>query len=356
MVTFIIGNGFDIQMGLKTRYSDFYKVYKQPKEGDSEVIQKFKKEFEENLETWADFELQLGKYSQEFTGDSAFEDYEACFDDFVVSFNKYLKKQCESIDWPAVTDNEISKFQDSILDFYKYVKGVNSDSVKGYIKDRSLVNFLQFNYTDVFNVMLHKSSMHEHPQKRVRMGYAYQGIASLGKNLHVHGKLGEGGYMTMGVDRLEQIENSTIRDNRGSDFFVKPEFLNNLQARNVNQEIAKIEAIQVIKNSTVICAFGAPIGDTDGFWWRAIGERLKNPGTLLVIFGYHGRPDDGISPAKIRKRELEVADKREETKLRFIRLAELDEEWLERNSGRIIVELDSGMFDFWLPQIRPNNL
>ena len=43
-ITWIIGNGFDINIGLKTRYTDFYKVYTIVRPGDNAVIQRFKKE------------------------------------------------------------------------------------------------------------------------------------------------------------------------------------------------------------------------------------------------------------------------------------------------------------------------
>ena len=66
MVTFIIGNGFDIQMGLNTRYSDFYKVYTEIKEKDSELIKWFKGEISKDWENWADFELGMGRFSKEF--------------------------------------------------------------------------------------------------------------------------------------------------------------------------------------------------------------------------------------------------------------------------------------------------
>ena len=41
-ITWIIGNGFDFNIGLKTRYTDFYKVYTIVRPGDNAVIQRFK--------------------------------------------------------------------------------------------------------------------------------------------------------------------------------------------------------------------------------------------------------------------------------------------------------------------------
>lgn len=42
-ITFLIGNGFDIGIGLKTRYEDFYKEYCIIRENDNDNIKNFKK-------------------------------------------------------------------------------------------------------------------------------------------------------------------------------------------------------------------------------------------------------------------------------------------------------------------------
>ena len=55
-ILFFIGNGFDINLGMKTRYSDFYKYYKDI-ESKSNVIQKLKEEIAERIVNWSDLEL-----------------------------------------------------------------------------------------------------------------------------------------------------------------------------------------------------------------------------------------------------------------------------------------------------------
>ena len=42
-ITFFIGNGFDIGLGLKTRYEDFYKEYCDAQDTDTKNITEFKK-------------------------------------------------------------------------------------------------------------------------------------------------------------------------------------------------------------------------------------------------------------------------------------------------------------------------
>ena len=63
-ITFLIGNGFDLQVGLKTRYIDFYKIYCDIKNNDSDLITKFKKQIlqdeAQGWKNWSDFEFGMG--------------------------------------------------------------------------------------------------------------------------------------------------------------------------------------------------------------------------------------------------------------------------------------------------------
>ena len=64
-ITFLIGNGFDRNLGLATAYSDFIKEYKKV-EGTTETLQKFNKHIKENEEMWSVAEIALGKFTEEF--------------------------------------------------------------------------------------------------------------------------------------------------------------------------------------------------------------------------------------------------------------------------------------------------
>jgi len=342
-VTFIIGNGFDLRVGLKTRYADFYKIYTKVKNGDSKTIKRFKEEIlkseSHNWKNWADFEFQMGEHCSEFQGDTPVEDFVECFNDFVVSFNEYLTNECEAIDWASVNNVHISNFSTSITNFYTHIKRVGQNEIQQCMGNRAPVNFLQFNYTDVFDNILAKSNL---KNLRQTVSSGHMGIGSLGKNIHVHGKLGKGGYMTMGVDDERQIKNDKMsNDPRMHMIFIKPKFLDALQARDVNQEITRGEALRIITASNVICSYGTSLGDTDGFWWGKIGDWLKQGQGTFIVFDICGAEDDGISPLAFLNSELSIDDRKSEITKRFLRLAMLNEEWLENNPNRFIIELDT---------------
>ena len=69
-ITFIIGNGFDLNLGMSTKYSDMYEEYvKSP--SSSETIQKFKNELAARTpyDKWTDFEMGMADYAKSFSSE-----------------------------------------------------------------------------------------------------------------------------------------------------------------------------------------------------------------------------------------------------------------------------------------------
>ena len=58
-ITFLIGNGFDINVGLRTKYRDFYEYYIKKCPNDM-----LAKNIGKNYEYWSDFEVGLGRYTE----------------------------------------------------------------------------------------------------------------------------------------------------------------------------------------------------------------------------------------------------------------------------------------------------
>jgi len=94
-VTFLIGNGFDLGIGLKTAYADFYDSYCMPRQGDSPAVVKFKSEIQKNYKNWSDFEEAFGEYASRI--DDA-ENYLTIFEDFVIRFSNYLEQEERNFD------------------------------------------------------------------------------------------------------------------------------------------------------------------------------------------------------------------------------------------------------------------
>ena len=56
-ITFLIGNGFDLNLKLNTRYSDFYKYYIENAPKDL-----LSKSIKEDYKMWSDLEVGLGEF------------------------------------------------------------------------------------------------------------------------------------------------------------------------------------------------------------------------------------------------------------------------------------------------------
>lgn len=70
-ILYLIGNGFDVNLGMKTKYTDFYKFY-QEIETESTILKNLKKNINRKVITWSDLELRLGEYTQSLKTDEEF--------------------------------------------------------------------------------------------------------------------------------------------------------------------------------------------------------------------------------------------------------------------------------------------
>ena len=64
-ITFMIGNGFDVGLGLPSKYIDFFQTYVQDSKNKPPEIKQLSERIHANHKTWADFETQMGQYTHE---------------------------------------------------------------------------------------------------------------------------------------------------------------------------------------------------------------------------------------------------------------------------------------------------
>ncbi|MDR0903935.1 MAG: bacteriophage abortive infection AbiH family protein [Ruminococcus sp.] len=352
-ITFILGNGFDLNLGLKTRYTDFYEEYVKTKPTDTETIKEFKEYIlKPNLEKWGDFEKAYGEFGQSMTNNGV---YKVCFLDFVNKLRRYLKHQQERINWSEI---DITKLENILWDSTVNIENnihfknkrvfsdiKNNSSEKSYGK----INFIQFNYTNVFDKIL--ASYPSLMQEYFNMTLQHEDIGSfldvdkIGLNLHIHGDVD--GYMAVGVDNLGQILNTQFQfDHEITNMMVKPEYLDVVQDELLN-EIDSEKAIKAISESSVIILFGKSIGETDKRWWGYIGEWLnKYSNTKLLIIDKIPFDDDKtdhqtqvINHSIKKKREKEILEN-------FKYLSELSDAQYDYCKDRIFIDLNTDLFKF----------
>lgn len=345
-VTFLIGNGFDLSVGLASRYSDYFPVYEKEVKEKDKLFQDFSNEINSNIRDWSDFELELGKYTQHFDADAdSYGKLIAQIDDFINGFVDYLKKESEKLSFER-KETIATSIRKSLLNFYSknFLQDTSADKLKKvffeYSSYQTVYNFINFNYTEIFDkcINLMGSDIGQHPYKADGPSKDLRG-----QIVHVHGTLEN--YPLVGVNDESQIVNTDLASNNYfSQFVIKP-YSNT--ALKLNRES---EAITMIKNSTVICTYGMSLGQTDKKWWILILEQLsKNSICQLVLFIYDEEFSSTSSTKRIQK-EAKVYDRLQS----FIAdNSEIDFESLKK---RIHITFKTNLFDLNLKRTDNNSM
>lgn len=310
-VTFLIGNGFDVNLGINSSYSKFYDWYcKRPS------ILGYINEFKENIEndmnqnvpdeekTWADFEVGLGKYTTHFSLESASQ-FLDCYEDAQADLVHYLKEQVAKINVEAVSDDALTAFSDTILNFYQELPTLELRTVdtvcNGIQNENREISFISFNYTGVLDEIL--KQLPSTTLKKWKHGNVEYVCRINPSVVHVHGTTSE--FPILGVDADAQIINTELlNDPRFREVMIKAECVAALG------HIWHQQAEQLISQSKIVCIFGMSLGETDAKWWRKLAQWLKaDGGRRIIVHWYDRNPPNGISARKQLETKNKVIDK-----------------------------------------------
>ncbi|SHN56653.1 Bacteriophage abortive infection AbiH [Butyrivibrio hungatei DSM 14810] len=334
-ITFIFGNGFDINLGMKTSYANFQKWYMDKYE-DEYFAQVMKDDIDSGRDNWSDLEESLGKHT-------------SCLpkDGIVTFLNNKLKLECRLLEYLKNQEESISidyasageKFRvaignfssafdsDSLLEYEKFIRSV-ADTI-----DYKLITM---NYTSVLDKIYKEAGKKATPVLTHRANNGVNYPDKISKPLYLHGRIDDPNNkngMILGVANEEQILNADYRDrNLCADYIIKESLNRKIGARNVEQ------AKNIIDNSRYICIFGASLGVTDNALWKYLGTwLLSGEGKRLVIFVRDTTVVEGVAMSqamsKDRQRDL------------FIERAGIKDEIRNTVAQRIIVCLNSPIFD-----------
>ncbi len=296
-ITFLIGNGFDVGLGLHSKFSEYFPRYIEESKNKNNTLSALAKEIDSNEEEWAYFEKKMGEYTEKFTKETI-NDYKAQFKDFEVNFIKYLQKEERTLSYSNAKLLQV--FETALMTFYtnKNLSSASADMITKqflrYRRESCVFNFISFNYTDAL-----EKCLAVFPDgvisKRTFEGIGY--LNRIGKVIHVHGT--KTNVPIMGVNDVTQIKNSELaKDSRFVRYIVKP--LNNQANRTNNDQYAT----DLIVNSHIICIYGMSLGETDKKWWNYILKWLsEEPNRQLVIFIYDEKYTSGSQFDQIDKED-----------------------------------------------------
>ena len=320
-ILFIIGNGFDINLGMKTRYLDFLENYKSI-DTESELLNKLKNTISTKLKDWSDLELALGQYTEHL---NSLDEVDEVVNDIGEKLSNYLLIEEKKIDYDKVNGKKL-------YDYLMYpentlpkadINNIN-DFKEKWNNHHWYINIITLNYTRVLENLLQDDI--ENITLKIRENKAQitlQGIE------HLHGYAKH--RMIMGVNDKSQIINPSFHDNQDIlETLIKSE-CNKAQKHTIDDL-----CLQQINEANLICIFGSSIGETDNMWWEIIGERLKKD-CQAIIFTKCEDIDPRISYVKARKERA--------LKRLFLTRTKLSEEDKKSIEDKIYVGVNTKMFE-----------
>ena len=266
-ITLIIGNGFDLNLGLPTSYKYFYDYYLSLQNEDNN--RKIREIMEKDLPNWADLEERLGAISSEYKSADAYIDD---IDDVSEKLVEYMQV-VDDLDIPSFDDFASIVYND-ICDFARYLDTAQKNNLEQFMKaisnkDEIHLDVITFNYTSVFERIFeswYENSIHG----KIKEHTLY----------HIHQKLDEHGIL-LGVNDISQIANESFRQNYEVKAAIVKTFANSDSQNGIDKACE-----EAITHADIIILFGTSIGKTDQYWWNFIGNSMNGNRKRLVYCSF----------------------------------------------------------------------
>lgn len=263
----IIGNGFDINLGLKTRYTDFYEQYKKA-ESKSELIKALKQEISKDIINWSDLELAFGRYTIKINN---IEEFDEVYENIVDNLADYLNAVEEAYDFTRVRRDKFFK------NLYKPEVSLANEDIQelvnykaSFTNEQWNINIMTLNYTTSIEKILGEQI------SDVEIASRGQHKIILRNLQHIHGYTDS--RTVMGVNDISQIKKQDFHENQEVlEALVKTK-CNRAQRHNVDKICE-----EYVNNAHLICVFGSSLGDTDNYWWQLIGEQLRRDSRVIIF-------------------------------------------------------------------------
>jgi hypothetical protein len=316
---FILGNGFDINLGLNTRYLDFYRHYSKIK-NHNEFIIKLKEDISSGIDNWSDLELAFGKYTSQLNNR---DEFDQVYDDIVENLCDYLNNEVKTLEFLTISKEIFLK--NLIYPELFLVKEESEEVAQFKNKGGSanwIVDIMTFNYTNAVEQILKWDG------GNLNIGTHPQGKVILTDVQHIHGYTDD--RLIMGVNDISQVANKDFHTNQDiAEVIIKPS-ANRTQRHSVDKLCE-----HYIKSADLICIFGSSLGNSDAYWWKLIGEQLRR-NIKLIIF-HKGEPLSkvhGHKPVRTKRSVMNV----------FLNKTELSDEEKEEYKKKIYIGLNTNIF------------
>ncbi len=322
--TVILGNGFDLACGLRTKFIHMYLDYvEQP--SANEIIKAFKQNIKEDkemhFENWSDFEIGMAKYVKKLNNENELKE---CLKDFKSYMVNYLRNEVMSF-IEAIKDEKYRNTCDKMIDEcildYRF-QGLTDNEIErikiDIDKSFNVRNALVFNYTPIIQLFSSK----------------------LRKIIQLHGSLGK--EIIMGIDNEEQMKDVSFKLSKSAKrAFIKPEINSEINQNRIN------EAVKIINDSDIIIILGWAMGDSDLFWKLKVKDWLLSSNYKHLIYLKSKTAQIPLSEAG------ELLDEIDKERAFFMQLMGYTDEEKSKVENRIHIPINNKKFK--LPTM-PNNI
>lgn len=258
-ILFILGNGFDLNYGLPTKYQHFYSYYKFHLPEDMKVSEVAKQFLVCNREKdWSRLEEYLGEFVSQYVNN-----HTEATEDIMINFYGHLNSSLE--DYLLLVESQFVENGVTELERAKFLKDLESPQMYLAEVERGLISIaygaerriLNFNYTSLVSRL--SSILYLHPHRRL-----------------------QDNGLIFGVNDKSQLTGRVLE--KEFEYFVrqivKPE---------VNADIRSEEYLQAksfIQEADMICFFGLSYGATDKYWWDIVRETYQSTDVIIILFPY----------------------------------------------------------------------
>ena len=290
-VTYLLGNGFDIGLGLKTRYNDFLKTFVVSKSDDSPVVARFRQFIKEDLSkdsmSWSDAEKRFGALPfSNFAKESNIPlsevliKLDSCFQSELAD---YLRSEEFKF---IIPDGRRENCRKKMMGYFLHLLN-HTIGVGGGIDDGTDVvefNFITLNYTRSLNQFLGMKQGEEWSIKlrdddeMSRMFIRGPKRIIIGRVCHAHGSLFKYEHRLFGVNDSWQISDEDARQIcMDEGYLIKTEEDKHVQVGH------RKEAVELMESTDILVLFGTSYGQTDKIWWQTIVNKVENDKFFRVV-------------------------------------------------------------------------
>lgn len=289
-ITYLIGNGFDIGLGLKTGYPDFINWYlsRPPQSPETAWL---RSEILAKQEQWSDAEMAFGALKFSEHGSKVLDIYNTSFDSFTMAFHDYLVGENKRFNIPRSERRKVAEtFLKHALRLHEFMALGSANYFVGQVGNPLTVNFITFNYTDTLEQIL---DFRRGDTNEYSIEYATGRTCKVVVRAvcHVHGTLSDA--YVFGVDAPEQIAEQVVRRHCERNGGM-------LKARSDEKLgiLNRKQGMDIIQSSDCFVTFGMSFGESDMSWWRMLATQVFNNNRRLIVCPFRKDLPDALSLKK----------------------------------------------------------